>query len=296
MRPLLLTVVAAVIIAVACSGGLAQSAGAPGWLTSTAILQEKLAATSQANGATDDSQGYLAPDTNTGEDFTRPVNRFDVRYKYEQTRGSVDTQTLTLRLDSRFDLPSHWELSTRVDLPIVRDNLPAGDDPEGNYEAGLGNVLTQALLITPHVNRMAAGGGMRVIWPTVTSPQLGNQKYVLGPEAGAAWYPTFMRDGSLIGLLTRYEFSVGGGSGSPIDQLIVQPVVNVNLPNEWFANFQPELTMNCNQNSRWFIPFDVTVGKIFAKNTVISLEYKQGLLKDFDLYDWSLELQIGFFF
>lgn len=308
---LCLSILAAIVaIVLASASGLAQSAAATSpadqagmrdasqsnWLAQG--KRPPIGSSPTTTQAADDDASLYSDQTNNGEDFTRPLNRFDLRYKYEQTTGSVDAYTLTLRNDCRFDLPGGWELATRVDLPVVRNNKTSSDNPDGDYEGGLGNLLTQALLITPHVDRLAAGGGMRVTWPTVTEPQLGNQKYVLGPTVGGVYYPRWLREGSLIGALTRYEFSVGG-SGAEIERLVVQPLVNINLPASWFVNFQPELTMNCRQDNRWFMPFDMMVGKkftAFGRDFVASLEWKQGLLKDYAQYDWSLEFRIGFFF
>ena len=45
-----------------------------------------------------------------------------------------------------------------------------------------------------------------------------------------------------------------------------------------------------------FLPFDVTLGKMLNKSTVASVEFKQAVINDYDLYDWEIEFRIGFFF
>ena len=58
---------------------------------------------------------------NTGEDFTRPLDRFDIRYKYQQTTSDTDKSVMTFRLDAPFQLEDGWKFSTRFDMPIVND-------------------------------------------------------------------------------------------------------------------------------------------------------------------------------
>ena len=42
-----------------------------------------------------------------------------------------------------------------------------------------------------------------------------------------------------------------------------------------------------------FIPFDVLVGKMINKSTVVSVEFATPLVNDYDLYDWMIEFRIG---
>lgn len=45
-----------------------------------------------------------------------------------------------------------------------------------------------------------------------------------------------------------------------------------------------------------FLPFDIMLGKLLNKNTVLSVDFAAPIVNDYNLYDWLLELRIGFFF
>src|SRR3990172_9030848 len=109
-------------------------------------------------------QGIFAQDetkeeVNTGQDFAKPLSRFDIRYKFQQTTGDFDTSLMTLRLDTPFRMESGWQLSTRFDLPLIRSDVTSLDNPNGDYETGAGDFLTQFLFITPPQGRWAYGFG-----------------------------------------------------------------------------------------------------------------------------------------
>ncbi len=54
--------------------------------------------------------------------------------------------------------------------------------------------------------------------------------------------------------------------------------------------------MNCRDGNKWFVPSDITLGKLLSKKVVASVGWKQAVVSDFDLFDWEVEFRIGFFF
>lgn len=237
-------------------------------------------------------------DVNTGQDFTKPLSRFDLRYKYQRVNGKQDAYILTPRLDVPIKFESGWQIATRVDLPIMtRTDVPSRDNPSGDYESGMSDLLTQVLAITPPIGRGVIGFGTQVIWPTADQDQFGAGKYQLVPTLGGVYYPAGLPKGSFIGGLLRYQFDVAGKDNrTDVEQLIVQPFLNINLPRQWFVTFGPEMRMNLKANDNWHIPFDITVGKLITKSIVVSVEGKHTVVNDFDPYDWEVEFRIGFFF
>ncbi len=117
--------------------------------------------------------GTQQEEENTGQDFTKPLSRLDVRYKYQQVTGDLNLHMGTLRLDKPFVLGGGRQLSTRFDLPILHTNVPSRDNTDGDYETGLGDSLMQALLISPPIGRGAAAFGTQVILPTGTEDHFG---------------------------------------------------------------------------------------------------------------------------
>lgn len=243
------------------------------------------------------AQDEAKEEVNTGQDVTKPLSRFDIRYKYQQTTGDFDTSLTTLRLDAPFRLKDGWQLSTRFDMPLVRSDVPSRDNPNGDYEFGTGDFLSQFLLIPPQKGRWACGFGTQVIWPTGSQDQMGTGKYQLVPSAAAIYYPKSWSKGSFAGLMIRDGFDIAGKDDRKhIHELYIQPLLNFNLPEKSFVTFAPEARINWERDNDLFVPFDVTLGKMLNKSTVASVEFKQAVINDYDLYDWEIEFRIGFFF
>jgi hypothetical protein len=106
-----------------------------------------------------------------------------------------------------------------------------------------------------------------------------------------------MSKGSFLALLVRDQFDFAGPSNRDhIHQLVVQPFVNVRLPEGWFVTVAPEMRMDWRNENHWFIPADLLVGKMLTKTIVVSVEGKYQLRDALHLYDWEVEFRIGVFF
>ena len=73
--------------------------------------------------------------------------------------------------------------------------------------------------------------------------------------------------------LTRFD--VGGKSNrADIHELSIKPLANVNVPDSsgpWFVTCAPDIRVNWEDNNSWHGPFNVTVGKMLGKKTVVSV-------------------------
>lgn len=249
--------------------------------------------------AQDDAVSEAEEGVNTGQDFAKPLTRFDLRLKTQQN-GSVDTLFSTFRVDKPFPLDNGWTLSTRFDLPLVYSEAPSRDNPNGDWEAGVGDFLAQAVLIAPPKGPWAYGFGVQTIWPIGTQDQFGTGKYQLAPLVAAVHYPDWLPKGSFLGCVVQDFFDVGGkGNRADIHELSIKPLLNVNLPDPsgpWFLTFAPDMRVNWENDNKWHVPFNVTLGKMLGKKTVVSIEWNQTIVDSYDKYDWQLEFRIGFFF
>ena len=233
---------------------------------------------------------------NNGQDFTRPVRRLDARYQYQQPDSGLDTNILTLRTDWPFALAEEWKLSTRLDLPLVYSDVPSSDNLNGDYEFGLGSVLAQALLIHPLDAEVALAGGLQAILPTDSQDQFGSGSLRLLPSIAVRYGPSWMPKGWWTALVARYDSDVWKRDGrESTSALSIQPVLNIALPDRWFATFAPECKHSF-IDDEWFIPFDVTVGTMLSPTTIVSVEFKHELYDELPQYDWSVEFRVGFFF
>jgi hypothetical protein len=111
------------------------------------------------------------------------------------------------------------------------------------------------------------------------------------------YYPEAWSKGSFVGLLLRDYFDYAGDDDrADIHELSIQPLFNYNLPERWFLGINPDIRVNWEQDNQWFVPFNVTLGKLINKSTVMSVEFNTPIVNDYDRYDWQIEFRIGFFF
>lgn len=241
---------------------------------------------------------------NNGEDFTRPVNRFDTRFEFESLPnaghgGGLFTnrhaETMTFRTDLVF-FPKPDQLALRFDLPLQWNNKPTASNPIGGTRFGLGDFLAQAAYIHTFYPRWAAGVGLQMLLPTATEEACGNGKWQMAPTFGVRISLSEVSDGSYVGLIAREFVSVGGKANrSNINYLQLEPQLNIALRDHWFLNGAPKLRFNF-ENDKWFVPLDLMVGKKWGERWVISVEYQYGLVRGDDRYHQSIEGRIGYFF
>jgi hypothetical protein len=236
-------------------------------------------------------------EVNTGQDFTKPLTRFDIRYKYQNTTGDTETSLWTFRVDKPFVLNDGWKLSTRFDLPLIYSDVASLDNPRGDYEFGFSDTLTQALFISPQHGHFAYGFGAQMIWPTASQDQMGTGKYQLAPTIGAIYYPEDLPKGSFYAIVLRDFFDIGGDDDrADIHQFSIQPMFNYSLPDSAFVTFGPDMRINWEQDDDLFVPFNITLGKMINRSTVASVELNMPIVNEYDRYDCEIEFRIGFFF
>lgn len=234
---------------------------------------------------------------NSGQDPTRPVTRFDVRLKYQDQPQGLDAETLTLRVDKPFVLGGGWSLSTRGDIPVIRNKAFTPQDPDGDHKVGLGDILTQALLIAPAHGASTIAFGTQLIVPIGSDDRFTTGKWQLVPTAAFIYQLPHISRGTFIGLIVRDAFSFAGKDDrADINVASVQPIFNWQLPDKWFLTISPEAKINTKDDWKLFLPLDATIGKKINPTTVISLQGDVGLIDDYRQYDWQLEFRVGFFF
>ena len=70
----------------------------------------------------------------------------------------------------------------------------------------------------------------------------------------------------VIGMLARQLFSIAGPAGrTDVNQTLLQPFVNYNLPGGWYLTSSPVITANWSAYSsqRWSLPIGGGGGRIF---------------------------------
>jgi hypothetical protein len=266
-------------------------------------LSVALTAGSAVAAAQTSAEQNPAADSGALDFFRPPPNLFQAMYGYRTAPGTtreVTTETLDLRYDHAFNLPSGWILATRSDLPLVAKNPINDSNPNGDFVRGVGDADAQAALIHDINQRWAFGFGVRFTAPT-GDELLSSGKWQVMPIVGARLALPEVTSGSYFEPLLRYAVSFAGDpTKKNISNLQFAPMLNIGLPDRWFVTLFPSPDIRINygdpitgQTGRWFVPFDIRVGKKFTENIALSLEIGVPIVKDYPLYDFKAQLRLN---
>jgi hypothetical protein len=250
--------------------------------------------------------GWAADVPDNGQDPTNPLSRLSLKYQYQNLPPSNHDAAhyVTLRGDKLFRRDEAWAWAARIDLPGVVTDQTGRDNRDGDTEFGFGDVLIQGSVINKPNEAFAWAAGSQFIFPTASQDQMGAGKYRIVPTAAARWMLPRMRDGSWFAAVTRFDADVAGADDrNDIRELQFAPTVNLALPEGWFVNLYPSSDIKYNfaekrpgDTGKWFIPFDVLVGKTWSNSAVASFEVSFPLLQDYQVYDLKIEASFSFLF
>ena len=246
---------------------------------------------------------------NNGQDVTRPLTRFDIRYQYQNLplleSDHDDEHIVTLRMDRPFDLAPGWKLATRFDAPVMFSNRRSLDNTHGDTRFGLSDVLAQAILVNIPTERFAWAVGTQLVLPTATQDTMGSGTWRAVPTAAMRWDTGDLLKGSWVALAGRWDRSFADTryDSTTVNELQFAPIVNIFLPDLWFINLFPSTDIRYNlgdmkdgDTGRWFVPANFMIGKMLDEDTVTSLEIGIPIIDDYHVYDFKMEFRMGFFF
>jgi hypothetical protein len=155
-------------------------------------------------------------------------------------------------------LSNDWTLITRTVIPVIQvPDLAPG--VEGT--SGVGDVQLSLFLSPAKAGPVIWGAGPVVSFPTASQEILGTKKVSVGPTVVVLR----IQGHWLFGTLVQNLFSVAGPMARPdVNQMLMQPFANYNLPHGWYLTSSPIITANweANSNERWVVPVGGGVGKI----------------------------------
>jgi len=104
-----------------------------------------------------------------------------------------------------------------------------------------------------------------------------------------------------MGCINQIWSFAGDDDRDDVDQMLIQPFVNYNLPDGWYLSSGPIITANweADSDNTWTIPLGGGVGKIFrvGKQPMnASVQAFYNIEKPDNGPDWSLRLQLQFLF
>jgi hypothetical protein len=197
-----------------------------------------------------------------------------------------------------FNLNEGWNLITRTIVPVI--NQPALY-PGGDRECGLGD--TNFTMFLSPVSSMGPGEilwgfGPSLEFPTATEDVLGTEKWSAGPSFVALT----MKGPWVFGGLVRQIWSYAGdGDRASVNQMLLQPFINYNLPDNWYLTSSPIITANWQEDSsdQWTIPVGGGLGKLMFLGKLpvnVSCQAYYNVESPENGADWTLRLQVQFLF
>ena len=164
-------------------------------------------------------------------------------------------------------ITENWNLITRIIQPVI--NIPSLA-PGGNA-TGLGDMNPTFFLSPAKSGELIWGVGPTFTLPTATDKLLGDGKFSLGPAAVALTIQGHWVYGALI----NNQWSVAGWTSGHVNELLLQPFINDNLPDHWYLVSSPIITANwaaAKAGDVWTAPLGGGVGKLFRLGEILPLE------------------------
>lgn len=196
-----------------------------------------------------------------------------------------------------------WNLVSRAIIPLIdspgETRLPDIPNPvPGDGATGLGDINYSLFFSPVKYDKWIWGAGGSITFPTATDDQLGSDKWSAGPTAVALSQPKW---GSM-GMLLRHLWSFAGEDArADVNQSLIEPFLNYNLPKGWYLITDLIITANWEAPSgqRWTVPLGGGVGKLFkigsqAMNARVEAYYN--IEKPDAAPDWQWGFTIQFLF
>jgi len=194
-----------------------------------------------------------------------------------------------------FELSEDWIVINRVIAPLVYQPF-VGETSGGMF--GLGDISYNAFFSPSDSGGITWGVGPIISFPSATDSILGSGKWSAGPSAIVLAMQGKWVYGALINNI--WDFA-GSSSRNHVNQMLIQPFINYNLPNGWYLSSVPIITANWKAESseRWIVPLGGGVGKVLNigdQPINCSVQAYSNVVKPDGGPDWQLRLQVQLLF
>ena len=169
---------------------------------------------------------------------------------YDRVQEVINIQpVIPIKLTEELNLITRWILPI-----VVQPDLTA----RGGSTTGLGD-LNPSFFFSPAGGNFIWGAGPTFVLPTRTSSKTGVGKWGAGPSLVAVYSSGAWVLGGLVNNIWTFD-------GGDVNQFLVQPFLNYNLPNGWYLTSSPVITSNWKAptDNRWTLPLGGGVGKLFT--------------------------------
>lgn len=191
-------------------------------------------------------------------------------------------------------LTEDWNLITRTIVPIIHQpGLATGQSSDN----GIGDLQFSAFLSPAESTGLIWGAGPVLRFPTASRDTLGSEKWSAGPSFVGLSSQGPWVVGGLIQNLWSYA---GDSDRADVNQLLVQPFLNYNLPDGWYLTSSPVVTADWNRSrQKWTVPVGGGFGKIVRLGKLpvnLQLQAYYNVAKPDAVGDWTIRFQIQLLF
>jgi len=191
-------------------------------------------------------------------------------------------------------LNANWNLITRTIVPVMSQPSPIFNSNTN----GIGDITEELFLSPTHPGPLIWGVGPVFTVPSATDPILGQGKVLFGPTVVLLTTPGHW----VIGVLANNQWSVGGNPlRRSVNEMLVQPFVNYNLPHGWFLTTSPVITADwlAAPGQQWTVPVGGGIGREFKLGDQPMSAYVSGYYNAIrpDLApNWQLRAELSLLF
>jgi hypothetical protein len=152
-----------------------------------------------------------------------------------------------------------WNLVNRLIIPYI--NLPELAPGVGDA-SGLGDIQYQGYFSPAEPGEIIWGVGPVFSIPSATEEILGSDKWSIGPGIVVL---TIRGPWVFGGLINNIWSFAGEDERADVNQMLINPFVNYNMPGGWYLTSAPNITANweADDDDRWILPIGGGIGKIF---------------------------------
>lgn len=224
-----------------------------------------------------DALAESAPEAKGGDDLRSKVQNpvssmYSLPLKLTVDFGAGDGSAYFLNMNPVIPVTvGDWNLISRALIPalVSVDGEIAGTPPipEGNpsngRKTGVGDINYSLFVSPADATKFIWGIGPSINLPTASKASLGTEKWSAGPTGVVLFQPGWGTYGGLV----RQLWSFAGDSDRPdVNQTLIEPFINYNLPQGWYLITDMIITANWgaqDSSDRWTIPIGGGVGKLF---------------------------------
>jgi hypothetical protein len=153
-----------------------------------------------------------------------------------------------------------WTLFARTILPLIDQ---PGSESGQDYTFGIGDIQPTLIFSPPSSKSFIWGFGSVFQFPSASSTSLGTGKWEIGPTAAAVLTGSWWQLGGQVNNLWSFA---GDASRPAVNTMLLQPLVNLFLPDDWYLTFNPQMTANWKASSgnQWTVPIGGGIGRAFT--------------------------------